>query len=267
MGNWNCCKCQKDKTISEFPLDNNEKNVEKINKEKKQENIDTNYLKTEEDDINYIPSSLTEQMIEESQKNSKFTFQKNSLLYIDKIFQNKPDIMNACIKTDNMNKNYNLLNNEDNNNNYQFDIGIIKMEKSLFNLINDLRENPKSFIPKIEEYKKNLHQKNNFYYLIIDENIFEFKKGVKHFDECINFLKKQNSLKKFEKFPSMFESKMSFKDKNVFDLYFVLIYNLMDIKSTENRNCIMSEKYEKLNITITKDDYFSNLYTYYFSFD
>ena len=65
----------------------------------------------------------------------------------------------------------------------------------------------------------------------------------------------------------MFESKMSFKDKNVFDLYFVLIYNLMDIKSTENRNCIMSEKYEKLNITITKDDYFSNLYTYYFSFD
>ena len=65
----------------------------------------------------------------------------------------------------------------------------------------------------------------------------------------------------------MFESKMSFKDKNVFDLYFVLIYNLMDIKSTENRNCIMSEKYKKLNITIAKDDFFNNLYTYYFSFD
>ena len=33
------------------------------------------------------------------------------------------------------------------------------------------------------------------------------------------------------------------------------------------RNCIMSEIYKKLNITITKDDFLNNLYTFYFSFD
>ena len=33
------------------------------------------------------------------------------------------------------------------------------------------------------------------------------------------------------------------------------------------RNCIMSDTYNKLNITITKDDVMSNLFTFYFSFD
>ena len=52
----------------------------------------------------------------------------------------------------------------------------------------------------------------------------------------------------------MFEDKTLFQDKNVSDLYFVLIYNLIDANSnsSENdkikRNCIMSE----INITITK---------------
>lgn len=272
----NCCKCQKDKSISESPLDKSDTDEENIIKGKKRENFNNN-LKTEEEekDIDYIPSSPSEKIIKSncsSQKNIKFNMQKNSLMYINKIIQDKPDIMDAYIKTDYTNKkNKKKSELKYGNINIQFNMGIIKMEKILFKLINDLRQNPKSFIPKIEEYKKNLIQIDNFYCLIIEENKFEFKKGFEHFDECINYLKGQNGLKKYENFPSMFESQMSFKDKNVFDLYFVLIYNLMDIKSPEKnkikRNCIMSEKYKKLNITIAKDDFFNNLYTYYFSFD
>ena len=69
----------------------------------------------------------------------------------------------------------------------------------------------------------------------------------------------------------MFESKISFQDKNVSDLNFVLIYNLMDIQSPEEnkikRNSLTSEIYNKLNITITKDDFVNELFTFYFSFD
>ena len=67
----------------------------------------------------------------------------------------------------------------------------------------------------------------------------------------------------------MFEDKTLFQDKNVSDLYLVLIYNLIDANSnsSENdkikRNFIMSE----INITITKKDFISNLYTFYFAFN
>ena len=70
----------------------------------------------------------------------------------------------------------------------------------------------------IKEYSANL---------TIDDNMFEFRKGAKVFDECINFLKEQKTLKKFESSPSMFEAKTLFKDKNVSDLNFVLVYNLL----------------------------------------
>ena len=113
-------------------------------------------------------------------------------------------------------------------------------------------------------------KKNDFGYLI-EENTFSFQNGIEPFDECINFLKEHKSLAQFENSPSMFESKMLFKDKNISDLNFVLIYNLMDIKSPDNnkirRNCIMSDIYKKLNVTIAKDDFISNLYTFYFAFD
>ena len=68
----------------------------------------------------------------------------------------------------------------------------------------------------------------------------------------------------------MFEAKALFQDKNVSDLYFVLIYNLIDSYSQNDkikRNCIISEIYNKLNITITKNDFVNNLFTFYFAFD
>lgn len=276
MGN-NCCQCIKDKPLEESPFNNNDNNKEEYNiKEKVSEN-QYNHLQTEEV-INYIPSSPTERRIntnEETQKNSKINLQKNSLFSLNKLSEDRPDIMDAYIKTD-YNKNYdNLLlsesQSEESNNNNIFSVGLLKMEKNLFNLINDLRNNPKSFIPKIEKYKNRLQKNKDFYFLTLEENTFTFQKGIETFDECINFLKDQKSLSQFENSPSMFESKMLFKDKNISDLNFVLMYNLMDIKSPDNnkirRNCIMSEIYKKLNITITKDDFLNNLYTFYFSFD
>ena len=108
-------------------------------------------------------------------------------------------------------------------------------------------------------------------YIRIDDNEFEFKEGKECFDECINFLREIKKLEKFEKIQSMFESKNYFVDKNVSDLIFVIVSNLIDINNPEDnkikRNCLLSEEYNKLNITITKNEFGSKLLSYYFSFD
>ena len=75
-----CCKCQKDKSISESPLDKSDTDEENIIKGKKRENFNNN-LKTEEEEkeIDYIPSSPSEKIIKSnysSQKNIKFNMQK-----------------------------------------------------------------------------------------------------------------------------------------------------------------------------------------------
>ena len=265
----NCCECNKDKITSITPIETEENNEKEDNKEKANNNIAT------QEDINNIPSSPTEQRLntyESHQKNSLFNNQKNSIYSIHKISEDKPDILDEVLGNANS-KNFDDSLNESKNDDNQFSVSLITMEKKLFELINDLRENPKSFIDKVEEYKKKLQINNNSYYIVIEDNIFQFRKGPEDFDECINFLKNQKNLEKFESSPSMFEAKTLFQDKNVSNLYFVLIYNLIDANanSSENdkikRNCIMSEIYSKLNITITKKDFVSNLYTFYFAFD
>ena len=263
----NCCECNKDKLESISPLDNEEDSEQKNNKEKINNNIAI------EEDINYIQSSATEQRLntyESRQKNSLFNLQKNSIFSYNKISEDKPDILDEVLGNANS-KNFDNSLDESKNDDNQFSISLIIMEKKLFELINDLRENPKSFISKVEEYKKKLQKNRDFYHIVIDNNIFQFQKGPEDFDECINFLKYQKSLPKFESSPSMFEAKALFQDKNVSDLYFVLIYNLIDSYSSQpdkiKRNCIMSEIYYKLNITITKNNFVNNLFTFYFAFD
>ena len=258
----NCCECNKDNlaSISQIKEGNDV-----------QENNKNNAIT--EEDINYIPSSPTDQRLntyETHQKNSLFNLQKNSIYTYNQILEDKPDVLDEVLGNANS-KNFDDSLNESKNDDNQFSVSLISMEKKLFEIINDLRENPKSFICKVEGYKKKLQKNNDSYFILIDDNIFQFQKGPEDFDECIIFLKNQKRLQKFEQSPSMFEAKTLFQDKNVSDLYFVLIYNLIDANSKENektkRNCIMSELYYKLNITITKNDFLSNLYTFYFSFD
>ena len=153
----------------------------------------------------------------------------------------------------------------------EFIINLSQMENNLFDIINELRTNPQSFISHIEKYKSMLKKEDDKYFIIIDENEFEFKEGIECFDDCIELLKNQKHLEKFEKSLSMFESKKLFIDKNVSDLLFVSVYNLMDVCDVDNskirRKCLLSEEYNKLNITISKNESGNKLYSYYFSFD
>ena len=255
-----CCECNRDKSGIESQFNDEENQNNKI------------FLT--EDVIKYINSSQTEQRIntkeESNKKNSPIYLPKNSYFSFNKNSEENPDIIDEIIRKVDFN-NIDKSLNESKNNDNQFSVSLITMEKKLFELINDLRRNPQSFIERVDHYKKKLLKNRNFYYINIDDNIFEFEKGDEDFDEFINYLKVQNSLKKFEASPSMFEAKIFFKDKNVSDLYFVLIYNMIDKQSLEEntikRNCFMSEIYSKLNITITKEDILNNLYTFYFSFD
>lgn len=207
-------------------------------------------------------------LTESSQQIVSWRQQKNSILENDNISMVKPDKFNEILLDNNKIQNplnVSLMNET------ELGLNITDMERKLFDLINELRSNPQSFIDYILKYKDMIKNEKDINYIIIDDITFEIKNGEKCFDECINYLKEQNGLKKFEISPTMFECKKSFINKNVSDLVFVLVYNLIDINSDQDnnfkRNCIMSNEYNRLNITITKDEIGNKLYSYYFSFD
>ena len=242
-----CCNFNKAETLNlESQFSPEEDNIP---------NIQNNKFSISDDKKNITESNMKMNLWGEP----KDTFlNKNNNITID-----KPDIIDEVfIENDKLENSLNIeLTDEKIANN------LINMEKDLFDLINELRVNPKSFIAKIQLYKEKLIIEKDKDYI----NVFEFPDGKKCFDECINYLQKQKDLKKFEKNQSMFECKKFFVNKNVSDLTFVIIYNLIDINSPENnkirRKCIMNEEYNKLNITISKEESENNLYSYYFSFD
>ena len=60
---------------------------------------------------------------------------------------------------------------------------------SLYELINKIRTNPKSFIDTIKIWKEKIVYKNNQYLLPISNEIYiSLNKGVNAFDECITYL-------------------------------------------------------------------------------
>lgn len=217
---------------------------------------------------NINSTSEDKHKMKESNIQIKSGQQKDTLINRNNISIDKPDNIDELFLDNNKQENsYNISVMEEND----FGINFLKMEKNIFDLINELRVNPKSFVEKIEKYKDIIKKEDDKQFIIIDDNEFEFENGVKSFDECIEFLNNHKSLEKFEKNQSMFECKKFFVDKNVADLLFVVVYNLIDINSPKDnkirRNCLMSEEFNKLNITITKDEFGNKLYSYYFSFD
>ena len=263
----NCCICNQNKFFTETQFNPDNKSQEK-NDENQNNNIASDIVLK-----NIITSSITEEKLnltETSRNNIIFNNQKKSIFSFNNKSDDQPDVMDEYIQSNNEMRFENSL-YDSKIDDSQFSVSLINMEKDLFNLINDLRTNPKSFITKIEEYRSKLQKNDNNYYIIIDEIKFEFPNGEECFNECINFLNEEKSLEKFDNSASMFESKILFKDKNVSDLYFVLIYNIMNLNNSEDnkikRSCIMSEKYNKLNITISRDEYTFKLYSFYFSFD
>ena len=260
-----CCNsiCNNDKPLSEahFSVDNN--------KDSQDIPVSTPIIQN-----NNNNSTLEEKqnILESNQQIRAWGQQKDTFINYNNTNNNfnmdKPDIIDEVFLDNDKDENYiNISLMEEN----EYGINFLNMENNLFDLINELRSNPQSFIDEIEKYKNKLIKENDKYYIKIDNNEFEFEDGAENFDECIEFLKNQKKLEKFEKNQSMFECKKFFVDKNVSDLSFVVIYNLIDITSPENnkirRDCLMNEKYNKLNITITKDELGKKLYSYYFSFD
>ena len=257
-----CCSSicnNNDKTLSEALFSEDNDNKEKsINTPKIQNN---NHSTIEEKQNN---------ILESNQQPKLWGQQKDTLINtnINNIQLDKPDVIDEIFLDNNKLENSISMSIMEET---EYGLNLLKMERNLFDLINELRSNPKSFINEIEKYKNQLKNENNKYYIVIDDNEFEFENGEQDFNECIEFLQNQKCLEKFDKSQTMFECKKFFSDKNVSDLVFVLIYNLIDINNPENnkikRNCLMNEEYNKLNITITKEEFGNKLYSYYFSFD
>ena len=222
-------------------------------------------IKTMNIQNNDSTSKENKNILRQNQQLRDWSQQKDTLPNNNNI--DKPDTIDKVFFDDNK---YEISSSISMNEN-DYDLNFSEMENNLFNLINNLRSNPISFIEEIEKYKNMLIIEDDKKYIRIDDNEFEFKEGKECFDECINFLREIKKLEKFEKIQSMFESKNYFVDKNVSDLIFVIVSNLIDINNPEDnkikRNCLLSEEYNKLNITITKNEIGSKLLSYYFSFD
>lgn len=254
-----CCNCNKtERILTETQFSRNEDNISPIFNFNN--NITNLKRSNSEEKQNIIDS---DQQLKAWSQQKDTLINKNSNKNID-----KPDIIDEIFMDNN--KFENSINTSALKES-EIVLNLTKMEKNLFELINELRINPESFIDKIEQYKEMLETEDDTYYITLDDNQFEFRDGKESFDECIKYLRKQKNLKKFEKTQSMFECKQFFVDKNVSDLIFVVVYNLIDPNSDDKnkikRNCIMSQEYNKLNITIAKDELTNNLYSYYFSFD
>jgi hypothetical protein len=273
----NCCNTSSDReptnVEAQFPtveeenhtLENNNNNDNYVNNDNNANNINNNVntnLKYQITNIFDQKRNQTEPIIQMKTwaKKKDYLSQKNYST-ID-----KPDIIDNLGSDNNNDFSINMSIDQS-----EFIINLSQMENKLFDIINELRTNPQSFITHIEKYKSMLKKEDDKYFIIIDENEFEFKEGIECFDDCIELLKDQKHLKKFEKSLSMFESKKLFIDKNVSDLLFVAVYNLMDVCDVDNskirRKCLLSEEYNKLNITISKNESGNKLYSYYFSFD
>ena len=252
-----CCFCGKGKDISEAQFESGEEQNPKDKQAKIKYNVSSSL-----DNKNILSE---DNKIEDGLKNKKNTLEKKLNNSLD-----KPDTIDE-IFFDNNNK-YENSNNIQNNNIYQNDLSFSSsyMENNLFNLINEIRSDPPSFIKTIQKYKDELKKEDDKYFINIENNRFEFKNGEKCFEECINFLESQNKLDKFEN-GTIFESNNSFIEKNVSDLPFVLTCILIDENNEEDnkirRNCIMSDQYNKLKIIITKDEIGNSIYSYSFYFD
>ncbi len=241
----------------------NSNNVEKTNLGEDEESMQMNTVVVTNN--NLLPTDGKKNENESNQKmNNKWGQQKDTLYAKNNI--DLPDTIDEVYLD---NKSQNSISISIINEN-EINLDLSKMENNLFDLINNLRSNPQSFINYIEKYRDKVVSDNEKEYIIIDDNKFEFE-NKECFDECIEFLKNHKKLEKFEKIQSMFECKKFFVVKNVKDSYFVVTYNLINANNSDEnkirRNCLMSEEYNKLNITITKNEMGNKLYSYYFSFD
>ena len=81
------------------------------------------------------------------------------------------------------------------NNNIDLQYITRNLSFSLYELINKIRTNPKSFIDLIKEWKDKIIMKENKYLLPISKEVFiTLNKGPIAFDECINYLNELDNI-------------------------------------------------------------------------
>lgn len=171
---------------------------------------------------------------------------------------------------------------------------------SLLNEINQIRNNPLSYIEKIEAFINRIEHDKIGDYVIINNNKINLKQGKDSFIKVKDILMKSNAIRNMQlkkdlciPFPfdninkcdnfdylnnefSQIKKKTSnkykdflfFCDKNVSNTEFVVIYNLLN--ATEEKkiihNIILNEEYNVIGITSGKIDTNNNVYCYYFIF-
>ena len=169
-----CCSSicnNNDKTLSEALFSEDNDNKEKsINTPKIQNN---NHSTIEEKQNN---------ILESNQQPKLWGQQKDTLINtnINNIQLDKPDVIDEIFLDNNKLENSISMSIMEET---EYGLNLLKMERNLFDLINELRSNPKSFINEIEKYKNQLKNENDKYYIVIDDNEFEFENGEQDFNE------------------------------------------------------------------------------------
>ena len=162
---------------------------------------------------NYINtlSNNSERKIDNNNYNNNFNQQNNYYSigsqhsnYIENIEEEKQQELNARFESDQKQFSENFELNFDNNSNgnqqYLFNTTIEQpsdnFSKYIFDNLNNIRENPQSFIPKIEEAKSNItHDKNGI--CIYKSSVkVALSRGLPAFNEAIEFLKNLKPMKK-----------------------------------------------------------------------
>lgn len=174
------------------------------------------------------------------------------------------------------------------------------LNESLLKEINQIRNNPSSYIKKIEGFINSIEHDKIGDYIIINNNKINMKQGKESFIKVKELLMKSNGIRdmelkkdlcipfpfdninkcdnsdylnnEFSKIKSNTSNKYKdlffFCDKNVSNTEFVVAYNFLNMTEEQKmvHNIILNEEYNVIGITSGKIDTNNNVYCYYFVF-
>ena len=253
--------------------------------------------------INYFSESNNLDLNLELEKDKQRYFLRNLPSLRDNYWVNK---INSNLNTENVNKNYSMKNSIDlidkKNTINSMEINNEKnnIEKELFLLINNLRRNPGSFIQIINNYLSliEFNNKNNNYYINVNNYNIIIDEGKECFEETINYLINIDPIKTLVldnnlhfNFPedninlcddnnylnneiNRINSDKKYNNigyicnKNVYNAEFIIVMNLLDFNNKErlNRKMLMNPNYNKIGIDCYKIDEKNNVYCFYLIF-
>jgi hypothetical protein len=182
------------------PQLNNNYNTNKINFEKNYINTQSNNSEKKIENNNFLNNNV-------NQSNNYYSMRSQNSNYIENIEEEKqPELLNSLnsrFESDQkqLSENFDLnFGNNDNGQQYLFNTTIEQpsdiFSKYIFDNLNKIRENPQSFIPKIENAKSNItHDKNGI--CIYKSSVkVALSRGLPAFNETIEYLQNLKPMKK-----------------------------------------------------------------------